>query len=271
MRNALVGMLLLAYVSTLAMSAGHLAQWYALSLGALPGWLAWGLAASLEFTAFLLSLLSNSYLRGSAWAGGGALAALGLVWVGNALSMLRSAPGLSWAEVGAMSLFVPVGTYVVGKVVGELLRGSAPVVRAAPTGTAEAVQMVPGGAAEGVQAAPGGNTLATERPRGVPEGAVPVGGGVTPAEPEGATLRYTESRTVEWRVEGRGEELVAALSQHRGPVTLGALARELGWPKTTVRRWLDRLEASGVVCRTGEGWSLVDLDHAVRSEGVSHA
>ncbi|KHG65814.1 hypothetical protein QT17_04490 [Thermus sp. 2.9] len=71
MRNLLLFLLILAYLSTLAMSTGHLAQWYALSLGGLPPWLAWGLAASLEFTAFLLSLLSNSLLRGSAWAGAG--------------------------------------------------------------------------------------------------------------------------------------------------------------------------------------------------------
>jgi len=121
MRNALIGLLILAYLSTLAMSAGHLAQWYALSLGALPPWLAWGLAGSLEFTAFLLSLLSNSLLRGSSWASGGALAALLLVWMGNALSMRRAAPELPTWETLAMSLFVPVGTWVVGKVVGELL------------------------------------------------------------------------------------------------------------------------------------------------------
>jgi hypothetical protein len=122
MRSALIGLLILAYLSTLAMSAGHLAQWYALSLGALPPWLAWGLAGSLEFTAFLLSLLSNSLLRGSSWASGGALAALLLVWMGNALSMRRAAPELPIWETLAMSLFVPVGTWVVGKVVGELVR-----------------------------------------------------------------------------------------------------------------------------------------------------
>ncbi len=115
-------LLLTGYAATLAVSAGHLAQWYALTLGDLPPFLAVALAVTLELNAFLLSLLSNSTLKGSRWAAGGALVALSLVWLGNFRSMERAAgEGVGSAEIFAMSLFVPVGTYVIGKVVGELL------------------------------------------------------------------------------------------------------------------------------------------------------
>jgi len=115
-------LLLTGYVATLAVSSGHLAEWYALTLGDLPPFLAVALAVTLELNAFLLSMLSNSTLKGSRWAAGGALVALGLVWLGNYRSMERAAgEEVGSAEILAMSLFVPVGTYVVGKVVGELL------------------------------------------------------------------------------------------------------------------------------------------------------
>lgn len=115
-------LLLTGYIATLAVSSGHLAQWYALTLGDLPPFLAVALAVTLELNAFLLSMLSNSTLKGSRWAAGGALVALGLVWLGNYRSMERAAgEGVGSAEILAMSLFVPVGTYVIGKVVGELL------------------------------------------------------------------------------------------------------------------------------------------------------
>jgi hypothetical protein len=121
-RKAMILLLLTGYIATLAVSSGHLAQWYALTLGDLPPFLAVALAVTLELNAFLLSMLSNSTLKGSRWAGGGALVALGLVWLGNYRSMERAAEeGVGSAEILAMSLFVPVGTYVIGKVVGELL------------------------------------------------------------------------------------------------------------------------------------------------------
>jgi hypothetical protein len=121
-RNAMLFLLLAGYTATLAVSAGHLAQWYALTLGDLPSFLAVALAVTLELNAFLLSLLSNSTLKGSRWAAGGSLVALGLVWLGNFRSMERAAgDGVGSAEIFAMSLFIPVGTYVIGKVVGELL------------------------------------------------------------------------------------------------------------------------------------------------------
>jgi hypothetical protein len=121
-RNAMIFLLLAGYAATLAVSAGHLAKWYALTLGDLPPFLAVALAVTLELNAFLLSMLSNSTLKGSRWATGGALVALGLVWLGNFRSMERAAgDGVGSAEIFAMSLFIPVGTYVIGKVVGELL------------------------------------------------------------------------------------------------------------------------------------------------------
>lgn len=125
-RLYLSGLILLGYAATLGVSSWHLAEWYALSKGSLPGWLSFALAVTLEFNAFLLSFLSNSFLRHSPWARGGAVAALGLVWMGNFLSMARAAPGLAVWEVMAASLFVPIGTYVMAKVMGELWREERP-------------------------------------------------------------------------------------------------------------------------------------------------
>lgn len=117
--------LTIAYVAVLAMSAGHLAHWYAATLGPLPQSLAWGLAASLEAVAFLLSITSNVLPKASRWASPGSIAALALVWAGNYLSMHRFAQNEipAW-EIALASSFVPVGTYVVGKVIGELVKYS---------------------------------------------------------------------------------------------------------------------------------------------------
>lgn len=120
-RYFLAGLIIFGYLATLAVSSWHLAEWYALSKGTLPAWLSFALAVTLEANAFVLSLLSNSILRSSRWAHFGALAALSLVWMGNLRSMLRSAPGLPFWEVAASSAFVPIGTYVMAKVMGELL------------------------------------------------------------------------------------------------------------------------------------------------------
>ena len=133
-RNLLAGLLILAYAFALVMSTGHLSEWYKLTLGELPEWFAVGLAAALEASAFLLSLLSNSLLRGSLWASWGAVVALGLVWVGNYFSMARagSASGIPGYEVFLSSMFVPVSTYVVAKVLGELLYEVKPKAEAHP-------------------------------------------------------------------------------------------------------------------------------------------
>lgn len=121
LKGFLSGLLILAYTFALVMSTGHLSEWYRLTLGSLPGWFAVGLAAALEMSAFLLSLLSNSLLKGSRWASWGAVVALGLVWVGNYFSMRRAGEGIPEVEIFLSSLFVPVSTYVVAKVLGELL------------------------------------------------------------------------------------------------------------------------------------------------------
>ncbi len=121
---AIAAALTTGYLAVLAMSAGHLAHWYKATLGPLPEWLAWGLAASLEAVAFLLSITSNVLPQASRWAAPGSVAALSLVWAGNYLSMRRfseSAALPTW-EIFLASSFVPIGTYVVGKVIGELVR-----------------------------------------------------------------------------------------------------------------------------------------------------
>lgn len=122
-----VGGIVLAYLATLATSAAHLAEWYEQTNGNLPTYLPLSLAVTLEANAFILSLLSNYILRDSAWARYGSLAALALVWLGNFESMRANAPEISIWSVFAASLFVPVGTFVMGKVLGELLsREAAP-------------------------------------------------------------------------------------------------------------------------------------------------
>ncbi len=129
-RIFLSALIVVGYGATLGVSSWHLAEWYSLTKGTLPSWLSFALAVTLEFNAFLLSFLSNSFLARSPWARGGAVAALGLVWLGNLLSMRRSAPDLAMWEVVAASLFVPVGTFVMAKVMGELWRGEAAVKEA---------------------------------------------------------------------------------------------------------------------------------------------
>jgi len=121
LRPLLTAAILTGYAATLAVSSWHLAEWYALTRGTLPGQLSFALAITLEANAFILSLLSNSLLRRSVWAQGGSLVALSLVWLGNYLSMRRAAPELSAAEVLAASAFVPIGTFIMAKVLGELL------------------------------------------------------------------------------------------------------------------------------------------------------
>jgi biotin operon repressor len=254
MRNALIGLLILAYLSTLAMSAGHLAQWYALSLGELPPWLAWGLAGSLEFTAFLLSLLSNSLLRGSSWASGGALAALLLVWMGNALSMRRAAPELPLWETLAMSLFVPVGTWVVGKVVGELVRH--------PLTPAERPRAA-------VREGEGSVRRAAERLEPVAEWGRPNAEPPFHApgwEPNGAAEREARlhlkerkvetERSLEVSLDERGLAILQVLRSANAPLSLSELARRTGMSKSTLHVRLNALADSGVVVRSEEGWTL---------------
>jgi biotin operon repressor len=268
MRNALIGLLILAYLSTLAMSAGHLAQWYALSLGELPPWLAWGLAGSLEFTAFLLSLLSNSLLRGSSWASGGALAALLLVWMGNALSMRRAAPELPLWETLAMSLFVPVGTWVVGKVVGELVRHPlTPAERPRP-----AVREGEGSVRRAAERPEPGAERSGPNAERLEEGAERLGPNAEPPfhapgwEPNGAAEREARlhlkerkvetERSLEVSLDERGLAILQVLRSANAPLSLSELARRTGMSKSTLHVRLNALADSGVVVRSEEGWTL---------------
>lgn len=130
--RVLAASLVLTYLSVLVMSAGHLYEWYRLFLGDLPRFFAVGLAASLELAAFLLSLTSNLLPSASGWATPGAVFALFVVWVGNLLSMRRAAENLAMWEVVLASTFVPIGTLVVAKVVGELIRYTQSEGRQAP-------------------------------------------------------------------------------------------------------------------------------------------
>jgi len=136
--SVLATMMILTYLSVLVMSAGHLYEWYRLTLGSLPRFFAVGLAGSLELAAFLLSLTSNLLPRASRWAGPGAIAALLVVWLGNYLSMMRAAQGIPAWEVFLSSTFVPIGTLVVAKVVGELIHyAQEPLPLEAKTGQKE--------------------------------------------------------------------------------------------------------------------------------------
>lgn len=130
--RVLAASLVLTYLSVLVMSAGHLYEWYRLFLGDLPRFFAVGLAASLELAAFLLSLTSNLLPSASGWATPGAVFALFVVWAGNLLSMRRAAENLAMWEVVLASTFVPIGTLVVAKVVGELIRYTQSEGRQAP-------------------------------------------------------------------------------------------------------------------------------------------
>lgn len=279
MKSAMIGLLLLAYLSTLAMSTGHLAQWYATSLGGLPPWMAWGLAGSLEFTAFLLSLLSNSLLRGSAWAGAGALAALGLVWAGNALSMHRGAPGLPLWEVLLMSLFIPVGTYVVGKVVGELVRQPLapaerlrPAVREGEGSVRKVAERLAPGAERGRANAerleeraerPGPNAELlgpnAERPFHAPIWELN-GAAEREARLHVKERKVETERSLEVSLDERGLAILQVLRSANAPLSLSELARRTGMSKSTLHVRLNALADSGVVVRSEEGWTLRRLD-----------
>ncbi|ADD28730.1 helix-turn-helix domain-containing protein [Meiothermus ruber] len=128
LRNSLIGLLALAYLATLVMSAGHLTKWFDLSLGDLPAYFSIGLAVGLELLAFTLSLASTLEPR-LRWSLAGGIFFLLLVWLGNLLAMARVAEAPGW-EVLAQSLFA-LGPLVAGKAIGELLRLTPPLPSAA--------------------------------------------------------------------------------------------------------------------------------------------
>jgi DNA-binding transcriptional ArsR family regulator len=234
MRRLLAGLLVLAYLFALVMSTGHLSEWYRLTLGTLPTWFAIGLAGALEASAFLLSLLSNSLLRGSAWAAWGSLIALGLVWVGNFFSMMRAgeATGIPTYEVFLASLFVPVSTYVVAKVLGELLEKD---VRAAPVYAVKTeVNPEPTPVHSRLEQAPS------------PE--------VSPS-PE-VNLEFTENpKEPERSFRGSREVYLRLL---REPKTAKELMEHLGVSKAAVYKQLRALEAKGLVVNREGKWQAVD-------------
>jgi hypothetical protein len=114
--------LFLAYGFALVMSTAHLSSWYGFTAKGFPPWVALGLAASLELAAFLFSLASSRFGEALPTAKYGAYGALGLVWAGNFLAMLRGAEGLAGWEIFLQSLFVPVATVLVGRTIGDLFR-----------------------------------------------------------------------------------------------------------------------------------------------------
>jgi len=234
MRRLLASLLVLAYLFALVMSTGHLSEWYRLTLGTLPTWFAVGLAGALEASAFLLSLLSNSLLRGSAWAAWGSLIALGLVWVGNFFSMMRAgeATGIPTYEVFLASLFVPVSTYVVAKVLGELLEKD---VKTAPVYAIETeVNPEPTPVHSRLEEAPS--------PKVSPSPEVNPGFTENPKEPERG---FRGSREVYLRL-------------LREPKTAKELMEHLGVSKAAVYKQLRALEAKGLVVNREGKWQAVD-------------
>jgi DNA-binding transcriptional ArsR family regulator len=234
MRRLLAGLLVLAYLFALVMSTGHLSEWYRLTLGTLPTWFAIGLAGALEASAFLLSLLSNSLLRGSAWAAWGSLIALGLVWVGNFFSMMRAgeATGIPTYEVFLASLFVPVSTYVVAKVLGELLEKD---VKTAPVYAVETeVNPEPTPVHSRLEEAP--SSSASPSPE--------------------VNLEFTENpKEPERGLRGSREVYLRLL---REPKTAKELMEHLGVSKAAVYKQLRALEAKGLVVNREGKWQAVD-------------
>lgn len=116
-----IGAIVLGYISTLAVSASHLAYWYRTHGGDLHPLLPWALAVNLEALAFLFSMLSNSIARTSPWTHVGALSTLALVWTANFFANWDQVPEKPVWRIFLSSAFVPIGTYVAGKTLGFLL------------------------------------------------------------------------------------------------------------------------------------------------------
>lgn len=253
--------LLLAYVAALVVSAGHLAQWYALTSGGLPGWFALGLAVSLELTAFLLSLISNLVPR-ARWAVGGALAALALVWGGNLLAMAR-VPGMAGWEVFLQSLFVPVSTLVVGKVIGELLRlqgaaGGRPAAEPPREAAPPAVRATPvGDGREPVRHAVPAHDGPERRGEPAREGDLAAASFLQQASRITRT-RIEVAESIEHGVallEGLPPQARRALQLiEEGQSSRGELMRALGVGLVELSGIVGALEARGLVRANGQGW-----------------
>lgn len=239
---ALVGALGLAYLSTLVMSAGHLAKWFDLTRGDLPSWFGIGLAVGLELLAFTLSLASTLEPR-LRWAFWGGLFFLALVWAGNLLAMNRVADMALW-EVLLQSLFA-LGPLVAGKAIGELLRLDArPLVAPSsplqPTGSTPTVHIQ-----THVQ-----TTTVHQSTQVESSGHQPVHLG---------TVQSTESGTNPLLLDQRAAQLLAQLSTQ--PLGPSALARQTGLPKTTVYRLAARLVDAGLIVQTPDGYVRREVEH----------
>jgi hypothetical protein len=288
-RNLLAGLLVVAYAFALVMSTGHLSEWYRLTLGNLPTWFAVGLAAALEASAFLLSLLSNSLLRGSLWASWGAVVALGLVWVGNYFSMARagSASGIPGYEVFLSSMFVPVSTYVVAKVLGELLYEVKPKAEAKPEAKPEVKPRVepdnlpanPVNPVRGYEVETGNPPVHRVNSEGSPITVTPKRKGQPTVNPKPKVsdlkgevspnvYRAEEVVTAEAEEEGGAEEEVVYNKRGRTdeeflrlldtPRPTREVAEALGISRVGALKRLRALEAKGLVRNTEAGWLAVN-------------
>lgn len=208
----------LGYLFALVMSTAHLMEWYALSLGDLPKATALGLAVSLEFAAFLLSVASNTFPDRLPTARVSAYLALLLVWAGNYLAIVKAAVGLPPWEAFLQSLFVPVSTLAVGKTIGELYRlerelaGRKPPEILSPEVALDPEAHIP-----------------TERFPYLPENPLP------PKEEEVGSV-------------------VGFLRGVPSGMTGGQLAMYLSLPEERVEEILSRLEREGLVERRGAFW-----------------
>lgn len=245
LKGLLAGLLVVSYAFALVMSTGHLSEWYRLTLGNLPGWFAVGLAAALEVSAFLLSLLSNSYLKGSKWASWGAVVALGLVWVGNYFSMRRAGEGVPEVEIFLSSLFVPVSTYVVAKVLGELQGNGEPAEAKREKKLAREVHL-------GFE----DHREAHLEPGSLKEAHLEYGGSkeegsalLVPLSAQGGNGAVKEG----WR-----QRYLVLLET---PKSAREIMEALGLAKPTVYKQLKRLEREGLVRNTGGRWVRVE-NHA---------
>uniref|UniRef100_A0A7C3DHR9 MarR family transcriptional regulator n=1 Tax=Meiothermus ruber TaxID=277 RepID=A0A7C3DHR9_MEIRU len=242
LRNSLIVLLALAYLTVLVMSAGHLTKWFDLSLGSLPPYFSIGLAVGLELLAFTLSLASTlePRLRYAFW--GGAFFLL-LVWFGNLMAMLRVADAPGW-EVLAQSLFA-LGPLVAGKAIGELLRLDARPNPVEPTDRRPTADRSTPPPAVHLETHVHSTTVHQS-----------IQAGTTHSAERFSLDTPVEQSAPAWNkpvpLDDRAEQLLAALSADR-PLGPSALARQTGLPKTTVYRLAARLVEAGLVVQTADG------------------
>jgi hypothetical protein len=215
--------------------------------------------------------------------------ALGLVWVGNYFSMARagSASGIPGYEVFLSSMFVPVSTYVVAKVLGELLYEVKPKAEAKPEAKPEVKPRVE---PDNLPANPVNPVRGYEVETGNPP--------VHPVNSEGSPITVTPKRKGQATVNPkpkvsdlkgevspnvyRAEEVVTAEAEEKGgaeeevvynkrgrtdeeflrlldtPRPTREVAEALGITRVGALKRLRALEAKGLVRNTGAGWLAVN-------------